>query len=219
MSFESSVAMFQGKQGKYYMYNGYRYDIHFPLAWALDSSIHNCGPEVCSNCDKYCYVNNVFVGYCWNCAAVFNDTRGCAAFNTAVYKSNGGLLSGELILFKDYSVKAINDLVPYMKGIKVEEIGDEEKFVEIPNPEPTQEEVDAFYSSEEKYQETPYYNDADYYNDYYNNYNEYYNEYYNEDDEEEIAFRIERDYDAVVDLEISEMARELARLPALFSIF
>ena len=77
---DNEVTFYQGKQGKYYVIDGEKYDIHFPLYWA---TCHNgaypediAGPKSCLNCKEYGSVNGVFVAYCLNCAYhVFEETR------------------------------------------------------------------------------------------------------------------------------------------------
>ena len=124
--FISTVAIFQGNQGKYYIIDGYKYDIHFPLAWALDHQSHNpyyhaetnetylnySGPKECGNCFCYGSINNVFVGYCSNCLRdVYNDKRGDHSVAAGMSVS----MLCECTLWKQY---------PYLNGVKISEIGD-----------------------------------------------------------------------------------------------
>jgi hypothetical protein len=75
-SFTTTVPIFQGKRGKYYIYDGEKYDIHFPLAWAMNhkgvvadwnNQFFGSGPKDCLSCLLYYSINGVFVGYCSNC--------------------------------------------------------------------------------------------------------------------------------------------------------
>jgi hypothetical protein len=56
-------------------WNG-EYDNRFPNQWR-DSHAEGTGPEDCENCRAYGTINNVFVGYCANCAQyVYHGERG-----------------------------------------------------------------------------------------------------------------------------------------------
>jgi hypothetical protein len=121
-----AVPIFQGNQGKYYIVDGYKYDIHFPLAWALDhhnhkpyysekknkTYINGSGPKKCGNCSLYGSIHYVFIGYCSNCLRdVYHDKRGDHSVAPGM---SIGMLS-ECTLWQQY---------PYLNGIKISEIGD-----------------------------------------------------------------------------------------------
>lgn len=121
-----AVPIFHGNQGKYYIVDGYKYDIHFPLAWALDHQSHKpyyhaetnetylnySGPKECKNCLCYGSINNVFVGYCSNCLRdVYNDKRGDHSVAAGMPVS----MLCECTLWKQY---------PYLNGVKISEMGD-----------------------------------------------------------------------------------------------
>jgi hypothetical protein len=121
-----AIPIFQGNQGKYYIVDGYKYDIHFPLAWALDHQSHKpyyhsetnetylnySGPKECKNCFCYGSINNVFVGYCSNCLRdVYNDKRG----DHSVAAGISANMICEPVLWEQY---------PYLNGVKISEIGD-----------------------------------------------------------------------------------------------
>jgi len=80
---DNEVTFYQGKQGKYYVIDGEKYDIHFPLYWAKCHNVANPeypedipGPKTCLNCKEIGSINGVFVAYCLNCACyVFEETR------------------------------------------------------------------------------------------------------------------------------------------------
>lgn len=60
----------------YYMIGYYKYDKSFPQEWAL-SHLPGTGPEECNNCAEYGAKDDVFVGYCANCAIYdYNSERG-----------------------------------------------------------------------------------------------------------------------------------------------
>ena len=121
LSAGARLPLIQGRQGRYYIVDGFKYDEHFPQEWATnhlsipsfnDDSIIASGPKACNNCRTYGTVNDVFVGYCGNCVAyIYND------------KSRGGF---------DCCVDIKNDITEetlwceykYMNGVKFNEIGD-----------------------------------------------------------------------------------------------
>ena len=109
----NSICIFQGTQGKYYIVDGCKYDIHFPLAQALDHKTYPDDPE-CGSGPKECYtcltrgsVNGVFVGYCENCLFhVYGQTEDNVSYESA-----------EAMMWAQY---------PYMYGVGLHEIGDVE---------------------------------------------------------------------------------------------
>ena len=123
--FIESIAVFQGAQGKFYLVNGYKYHIRFPMDWAHSHKAFRLtgevdfndgsGPEYCGNCATYGSIRGVFVGYCSNCLRHYIDTnepRGClVAPGTSI-----DMVDNDTI-WQEY---------PYMYGIPKSEIGDEE---------------------------------------------------------------------------------------------
>lgn len=82
----TSIEIINGKFGRYYVIDNIKYDIHFPVGWAIDhkvfetESVHDgltyteyTGPVECGNCYNYGSVNGVFVGYCSNCLRLYNN--------------------------------------------------------------------------------------------------------------------------------------------------
>jgi len=62
--------------GDYYMIESYKYANSFPKEWAL-SHLPGTGPEQCGNCCDYGSKDDVFLGYCLNCAKYdYNGERG-----------------------------------------------------------------------------------------------------------------------------------------------
>ena len=63
--------------GKYYILNGVKYHISFPLPYAL-SHKRGTGPEECGNCADFGSIgfNKVFLGYCGNCAGDYDYSCG-----------------------------------------------------------------------------------------------------------------------------------------------
>lgn len=60
-----------------YSYYHILYHKNFPEEWAKSHATEYAGPSICYNCVDYGCINNVFIGYCANCAQfVYNGTRG-----------------------------------------------------------------------------------------------------------------------------------------------
>lgn len=112
MALINTINIYQGEYGKYYLIDGYKYDIHFPIAWAIDHKINpdklnkKTGPKECVNCFSHGSINNVFVHYCFYCMSVYNGERGGFIFK-AIYESDENMWK----------------YLPYMNGIKKTEIG------------------------------------------------------------------------------------------------
>ena len=104
----------QGSKGMYYCVNNVNFDIHFPLQYALDMTKDD---EICVNCNKYGYINGVFVGLCCGCI----DTK---------YNSSTGLGTG----MEDYETQRVDEThteyttiwQTYLRGIDLDQIGDDE---------------------------------------------------------------------------------------------
>lgn len=62
--------------GDKYLLDGVWYHHRFPMAWAIDHW-ETTGPVDCNNCAVFGYVNDIFIGYCANCADyVYEGERG-----------------------------------------------------------------------------------------------------------------------------------------------
>ena len=79
----ASIEIFDNSLGsQYYILGGYRFDINFPIKWAVENlnetnENRQVGPFHCGNCATFGAINNVFVGYCSNCALYkYNYSRG-----------------------------------------------------------------------------------------------------------------------------------------------
>ena len=127
----NNVSIFDGK-GRYYLLDGFKYDINFPLAWALEhhnyppyyddetkqTYINGSGPKECPNCFNYGCINGVFVGYCSSCLDyVYNDKRGDHSVATGFAITS----LCECEIWKQY---------PYMDGVKISDIGITEQYEE-----------------------------------------------------------------------------------------
>ena len=120
----TSIPVFHGVQGKFYIVDGCKYHTRFPIEWALDHKNwitgkrreikETSGPKGCGNCIHYGSIRGVFVGYCGTCLhhyEIIQHWRG---------KSKGG---GDI---NELSEGTIEAMYPYMTGVKKSEIGDEE---------------------------------------------------------------------------------------------
>jgi hypothetical protein len=87
----ATIEIFDNSLGsQYYILRGHRFDINFPIKWAVENLnenlnenddnelvYHGQGPVHCDNCATFGAINNVFVGYCSNCALYkYNYSRG-----------------------------------------------------------------------------------------------------------------------------------------------
>ena len=82
----ASIEIFDNSLGsQYYILVGHRFDINFPIKWAVENlneydgetALLRHGPVHCGNCATFGAINNVFVGYCSNCALYkYNYSRG-----------------------------------------------------------------------------------------------------------------------------------------------
>lgn len=121
-----SIKLFQGKQGKFYVVDGYKYHVCFPISWAINHKkfgrgSSGSGPENCEKCRKNGSLRGVFVGYCNPCIIKYRDI-----FQEQRGKDFGG------IYLKHEDETAMWQVYPYMTGVKKTDIGDEE-FDEVDN--------------------------------------------------------------------------------------
>jgi hypothetical protein len=112
----------QGYQGKYYIHNGYNYDIHFPFEWAMDDEVllgndefYSTGPEKCANCYIHGSRNGVFIGYCYNCG-----------FHIHQAKRNFLTYDAECITTNE----RLWEELPYLNGVDINQIGNK-RYTEI----------------------------------------------------------------------------------------
>ena len=123
-NFVTTVPVFEGVQGRFYLVDGEKYSVYFPIAWAhqhitfyneeeeeLDS-----GPKNCGNCKKYGSIRGVFVGYCSNCLENYHDSGYWRGSLTAPPGSSITMLK-ERDMWSQY---------PYLSGVKKYSLGDEE---------------------------------------------------------------------------------------------
>jgi hypothetical protein len=114
-----------GTHGEYYTINGYHYDRHFPLSWALEPEVYartpdnkvekfKTGPQYCSTCNYFGTIRGVFVCYCSWCARnLFEYERG------GIIRDNKLKPNPVHMIIEDEDLMAY----PYMKHITMDEIG------------------------------------------------------------------------------------------------
>ena len=75
--FNPKEFIYHYRNGKpaYYSYDEELYCGTFPEEWVLDH-FPDTGPKECGNCAYYGSWNGVFIGYCANCACMYNGERG-----------------------------------------------------------------------------------------------------------------------------------------------
>jgi len=74
----TSIEYFYNANGEvgHYEYDDVLYVSTFPIDWATEH-IEGTGPKECNNCKYYGSWDNVFLGYCGNCARyIYNGKRG-----------------------------------------------------------------------------------------------------------------------------------------------
>ena len=99
--------------GNYYLYDGYCYHESFPEEWAL-SHRGDTGPKNCKDCFANGCVDNVFIGYCVDCAIwKYHGWRGRG------FKSSGIEATVEDLVKLFPSCKDTNC---YMEGVDIDKI-------------------------------------------------------------------------------------------------
>ena len=123
-NFVTTVPVFEGVQGRFYLVDGEKYSVYFPIAWAHQHiTFYNeeeeelgTGPKNCGNCKKYGSIRGVFVGYCSNCLENYHDSGYWRGSLTAPPGSSITMLK-EREMWSQY---------PYLSGVKKYSLGDEE---------------------------------------------------------------------------------------------
>ena len=127
INYITSIPLFKGVNCDYYLLNGHKYHLCFPIQWAMNhhktfhddesGSVHESasGPADCENCKYYGSIKGVFVGYCSNCLRNYLD----AGIWRGVLIAPGSDINElqNLTLWTQY---------PYMYGIDKNSIGDNE---------------------------------------------------------------------------------------------
>ena len=99
-SYITSIPVFEGEYCNYYLVDGVKYHMRFPLEWALNHmTFYNprnanipvtTGPKTCLNCAYFGSHNGMFIGYCAYCLAqyeTFGSMRGCSKPKSIKYGS------------------------------------------------------------------------------------------------------------------------------------
>lgn len=117
----TSIPLFNGLQGKFYVVDGYKYHPCFPVAWAMnhvsfqheDGGDISTGPMSCGGCAEYGCVRGVFVGYCANCLRMYQDA--------SQWRGNHCFGSWPI---SEESDESFWSQYPYMQGVSQSDIGD-----------------------------------------------------------------------------------------------
>ena len=128
------------------MINGYEdnytiqeitYSKYFPPGWST-SHLDGTGPHECDNCLNYGSINEVFLGYCMNCARYDYDCK----------RGHGFCNGCEDIIEEDFENSATHTYLKYF-GMSDEDIDNEEARLEIlRNEEQTfQDYIQAYYDA------------------------------------------------------------------------
>ena len=122
--------------GKYYKFNNgdHKYHISFPIEYAL-SHMPGTGPEECDNCTYYGNIgdDNVFLGYCGNCAQEYDYSRGLGLNCNGkefpgyervnyIHKDNDAIYEDNFIPFNTENVSQKSIYNTYLKHIRREEL-------------------------------------------------------------------------------------------------
>jgi hypothetical protein len=146
INYITSIPVFQGVQGKFYIVDGMKYHICFPIQWALRHKTfrvgkyhQTTGPVECGNCREYSSVRGVFIGYCANCLENYlksNDWR-------------GNMWPQQIQSVDTLADRDMWNIYPWMFNVKISEIGDK-----LEEEEEQEEEEQVF--EEEEADEEPY---------------------------------------------------------------
>ena len=111
----TTIEIFNNSLGRH------RFDINFPIKWAVENlneydENELVGPIHCTNCAAYGAINNVFVGYCSNCALhKYNYSRG-NGFNAVGVE--------QIVDHLDQELNPQNSIWnTYMKNVEQDQIG------------------------------------------------------------------------------------------------
>lgn len=77
--------------GDKYLYDYQWYHASFPEEWAICQK-EGTGPGQCENCADYASINGVCIGYCANCATMYDGARGRGFMNPGVENDDTDVL-------------------------------------------------------------------------------------------------------------------------------
>ena len=101
------------RYGERYLYDYQWYHEKFPEAWAVCHE-EGTGPGQCNNCADYGSVNEIFIGYCANCAMyIYEGARGRGFIDVGVENSETSVLdypSAFDTYLKDVDIGAIEPI-------------------------------------------------------------------------------------------------------------
>ena len=119
---EYIIKIIQGSHQKIYQIGTVQYDIHFPLHWALEpmkDEYFTYGPSECNNCLEYGSYRGVFIGYCLNCAKMYQYKKGNGFLDCGVECSEDEEDDAKVDR-REAKNSAWNT---YLKNVKLEDIG------------------------------------------------------------------------------------------------
>jgi hypothetical protein len=86
------------------------YHPKFPEEWA-ENHEELTGPEQCLNCAEYGTINNIFIGYCANCAHfIYNGIRGRGFIDNGIENDEIDVIDYESVFdtyLKDINIKSL----------------------------------------------------------------------------------------------------------------
>jgi len=136
--------------GDKYLLDGVWYHHRFPMAWAIDH-VEGTGPVDCNNCACFGSVNDIFIGYCANCADYQYEGK------------RGRGFMGEGVEFSDESVMGFPSAFDtYLKGVDIAAI----ESIDDAHMDGTH---DHDYDDEPNLDLRDYYENVEYDNDYHMN--------------------------------------------------
>jgi hypothetical protein len=139
--------------GFYYIYEGIVYIGTFPEEWAKNH-LPDTGPHECENCVSYGTVQNVFIGYCANCADYeYEGSRGKGFMDTLIEDITPETDDGKFY-------RSAFDT--YLKDINVDNINIEDIYEEYENSPYAKYYDSAFHEDpSDEYEEHDFNNDDD----------------------------------------------------------
>ena len=117
-----NVEIYEGITTKYYVIDGIKFHINFPIQWALDpltlededdTYLYKTGPLDCLNCRINMTVRGIFIGYCSNCLYVCE--------NAGINRGNN-VYQGVLACLFDND--QMHERYPYMASCDINKISD-----------------------------------------------------------------------------------------------
>jgi hypothetical protein len=120
-----------------YKFQGITYSKYFPLDWST-SHLDGTGPHECDNCFIYGSINEMFIGYCMNCARHDYDCK----------RGHGFYDGYEDIISEDFENSATHTYLKYF-NMSDEDINNEEARLEILRNEEQifQDYIDAYHEA------------------------------------------------------------------------